>query len=94
MKWYYFTRKRIHKSYSKVIAELVDRKVTHQQSVLTTSNAKYHCGYCCKDSHTEDRCYKKKRDKGSAAVRHSNLTETALCNYETALIVRAKNQDM
>jgi hypothetical protein len=56
---------------------------------MTTSNDKYHCDYCHKDGHSEDRRYKKKRDSGSATVRLSNLTETALCIYESALMLRA-----
>jgi hypothetical protein len=56
---------------------------------MTTSNDKYHCDYCHKDGHSEDRCYKKKMNSGSATVRRSNLTETALCIYETALMLRA-----
>jgi hypothetical protein len=56
---------------------------------MTTANDKYHCNYCHKDGHTEDRCYKKKTDSGSATVRCSNLTETVLCIYETALMVGA-----
>jgi hypothetical protein len=35
------------------------REATH----LTTSNNSYHCDYCNKDGHTEDRFYKKKRDE-------------------------------
>jgi hypothetical protein len=56
---------------------------------MTTSDDKYHYDYCHKDVCTEDRCYKKKRDSGCATVRCSNLTETALCICETALMVRA-----
>jgi hypothetical protein len=56
---------------------------------LTTSNNSYHCNYCHKDGHTEDRCYKKKRDKQNG-MSSSASTETALCVYETALILRAK----
>jgi hypothetical protein len=56
---------------------------------MTTSNDKYHCDYCHKDGYTEDRSYKKKRDSGSETVRRTNLTEPALCIYETALMVRA-----
>jgi hypothetical protein len=54
---------------------------------MTTSNDKYRCDYCHKDGHTEDRCYKNKRE--NATVIRSNLTQTALCIYET-LICRAK----
>jgi hypothetical protein len=57
---------------------------------MTTSNDKYHCDYCHKDGYTEDRCYKNKADSGSATVSCTNVTETALCMYETALMVRAK----
>jgi hypothetical protein len=58
---------------------------------LTTSNNSYHCDYCHKDGHTEDRCYKKKRDKQNG-MSSSASTETALCVYETALILRAKEE--
>jgi hypothetical protein len=56
---------------------------------MTSSNDKYHCDYCHKDGHSEDRCFKKKWDLESATVRRSNLTDTTLCIYERALMLRA-----
>jgi hypothetical protein len=59
---------------------------------LTTSNTSnsYHCDYCHKDGHTEVRSYKKKRDKRNGSS--SASVEIALCVYETALIMRAKEE--
>jgi hypothetical protein len=65
-------------------------KNTPEAAYTTTSNDKYHCDYCHKDRHTEDRCYKKKRESGISTVRRSSLTKTTLCIYETALMIRAK----
>jgi hypothetical protein len=65
-----------------------------EAALLTTLNDKYQCDYFHKDGHTEDRCYMNKREQDSAIVRRSNLTETALCIYKTALIVRAKESVM
>jgi hypothetical protein len=61
-------------------------------ALLATSKDKYRCGCCHKDGHTEDRCYKKKREQDTATVRRSNMTEAALCIYETALMVSAKEE--
>jgi hypothetical protein len=55
-------------------------------STTNSNPPKYHCNYCDKDGHTEDRCYKKKRDmKGG----DKGEIEQMLCVYETALIVNA-----
>jgi hypothetical protein len=59
---------------------------------LTTTNNSYHCDCCHKDGHTVDRCYKKKRYKRHG-MSSSASTETALCVYEIALILRAKEVD-
>jgi hypothetical protein len=58
--------------------------------VATTSSAKYHCGYCNKDNHTEDRCFKKKKD----LEEKNSGREMALCIYETALIAYAKSDGL
>jgi hypothetical protein len=58
---------------------------------LTTHNNSYHCEHCHKDGHTEDRCYKQKQDK-QHGMSSSASTETALCAYGTALILRAKEE--
>jgi hypothetical protein len=94
----------IIQKFSKVIAEHVAKRGTNLRIVgknhqinknppeamhLTTSNNSYHCDYCHKDGHTEDRCYKKKRDMQNGMSSPAS-TETALCVYETALILRAK----
>jgi hypothetical protein len=64
-------------------------KNTSKAALMTISNDINHCDYCHKYGNTEDRCYKKKWDSGSATVRRFNLTETVLSIYETALMVRA-----
>jgi hypothetical protein len=51
-----------------------------------TENSGLHCDYCHKTGHTEDRCFKKKREIDN----HEKTIETALCVYESALIARAK----
>jgi hypothetical protein len=50
-----------------------------------TANSGLHCDYCHKTGHTEDRCFKRKREIANP----EKTIETALCVYESALIARA-----
>jgi hypothetical protein len=50
-----------------------------------TANRRLYCDYCHKTGHTEDRCFKKKREIANP----EKTIETALCVYESALIARA-----
>ena len=59
-------------------------------NVASTTPARYHCTYCKKDNHTEDRCFKKKKDEEQ---NHSGR-EMALCIYETALVAHAKTEGL
>ena len=47
----------------------------------------YHCDYCQKDGHTEDRCFKKKKD---VKDKDGSKGETMMCFMETAFLVAAK----
>jgi hypothetical protein len=46
----------------------------------------HHCGYCNKDGHSEERCFKKKRDEREKPEKITSENEQSLCVYETALI--------
>ena len=58
--------------------------------VATTSRGTLHCAYCKKDNHTEDRCFKKKKD----LEEKKSGREMALCIYEAALIAHAKSDGL
>jgi hypothetical protein len=50
-----------------------------------TATSGFHCGYCIKPGHTEDRCFKTKKEVANPEI----IVEIALCVYESALIARA-----
>jgi hypothetical protein len=62
----------------------------NQHMLHTHSSAKYHCGYCNKYNHTEDRCFKKKK----GLEEKNSGREMALCIYETALIAHEKSDGL
>jgi hypothetical protein len=59
------------------------KKTKESANILKEGKTTYHCDYCKKDGHTEDRCFKKKKEKESS-------NETMMCFIETALLVAAK----
>jgi hypothetical protein len=59
---------------------------------VTTGKKTYHCDYCNKDSHTEDRCIKKLKDELARAQGNSpNTAHVALFCYNTCLLTADSN---
>jgi hypothetical protein len=62
-----------------------------REAAHATTHSTLKCDYCHKDGHTEDRCFKKKREQEQRSTASAHPTrEVALCIYEAALISRAK----
>jgi hypothetical protein len=61
-------------------------KKKESANIVKEGKSTYHCDYCKKDGHTEDRCFKKKKDPESSK-------ETMMCFIETALLVLAAKLD-
>jgi hypothetical protein len=61
-------------------------KKSPEAAYAITVNSGLNCDYCHKRGHTEDRCFKKKREIASP----EKTSETTLCVYESILIARAK----
>jgi hypothetical protein len=52
----------------------------------------YHCSYCNKDGHSEDQCFRKKKDEKGEPEKITSENEQSLCVYETALATKAKEK--
>ena len=56
-------------------------------NMVKEGKSTYHYDYCHKDGHTEDRCFKKKKDANDGK---EGKGETKMCFIETALFSNAK----
>jgi Reverse transcriptase (RNA-dependent DNA polymerase) len=59
---------------------------------VTTGKKTYHCDYCNRDGHTEDRCYKKLKDELAKVQGNSpNTANVALFCYNTCMLTADYN---
>ena len=66
------------------------KQASASANAATPERPKLHCNYCQKDNHTEDRCFKKKRDEASRGEAAANAAVALIC-YDVCLLTKNGN---